>query len=58
MSEHSEIDVTKTTKLGFGGLAGYLFTLKKVLIFIETDYMLMQGGYNNWLVLAGLNYNL
>jgi len=57
VSEHSEIDQTKTTKLGFGGLAGYLFTLKKVSIFIETDYMLMQGGYNNLLVMLGLNYH-
>jgi hypothetical protein len=58
VSEHSEIDVVKTTKIGFGGLAGYLFTLKKVSIFIEADYTLMQGGYNNLLVFAGLNYNL
>jgi hypothetical protein len=57
LSEHSEIDQTKTTKLGFGGLAGYIFALKKVSIFIETDYMLMQGGYNNLLVMLGLNYS-
>ena len=56
VSEHSEINQTKTTKLGFGGLAGYLFTLKKISIFIETDYLLMQGGYNNFFVMLGLNY--
>lgn len=58
VSEHSEIDKTKTTKVGFAGLAGYLFTLKSLSLFIEADYMLMQGGYNNLLVFAGLNYNL
>ena len=58
LSEHSEIDKTKTTKIGFGGLAGYLFILKKVSIFIETDYMFMQDGYNNLLVFAGVNYQL
>jgi len=58
ISEHSEIDETKTTKLGFGGLAGYLFTLKSLSLFIEVDYMLMHGGYNNLLVFAGLNYYL
>jgi hypothetical protein len=57
-SEYSEIDKTKTTKLGFGGLAGYLFSLKSFSIFIEVDYMLMNGGYNNLLVFAGLNYFL
>lgn len=57
VSEYSEIEVTNTTKLGFGGLAGYLFTLKKVSIFIEADYMLMQGGYNNLLGIVGLNYS-
>jgi hypothetical protein len=57
-SEYSEIEKTKTTKVGFGGLAGYLFSLKQLSIFIEADYMLMQGGYNNLLVFAGLNYNL
>jgi hypothetical protein len=58
ISEHSEIDKRKTTKVGFGGLAGYLFALKKVSIFIETDYMFMQGGYNNLLVFTGINYHL
>jgi hypothetical protein len=58
VSEYSEIDKIKTTKLGFGGLAGYLFTLKRVSLFLEVDYMLMNGGYNNLLVFAGLNYIL
>jgi hypothetical protein len=58
VSEHSEIDKKKTTKLGFGGLVGYLFTLKRVSLFLEVDYMLMNGGYNNLLVFAGLNYIL
>ena len=58
ISEHSEIDKKKTTKIGFAGLAGYLLNLKKVSIFLEADYMLMQGGYNNLLVFAGINLNL
>jgi hypothetical protein len=58
VSEHSEIDTKNTTKLGFGGLAGYLFTLKRVSLFLEVDYILMNGGYNNLLVFAGFNYIL
>jgi hypothetical protein len=58
VSEHSEISIDKTTKLGFGGLAGYLFTLKRVSLFLEVDYMLMNGGYNNLHVFAGVNYIL
>ena len=58
VSEHSEIEKEKTTKLGFGGLAGYLFTLKRVSLFIEADYMFMHDSYNNLLVFVGLNYIL
>ena len=58
ISEFSEIDETKTTKIGFGGLIGYKFALKRVSIFIETDYMFMQGGYNNFFGMLGLNYSL
>jgi hypothetical protein len=58
LSDFSEINTTKTTKIGFSGLAGYLFTLKKVSLFLEADYMLMQGGYNNLFVFAGINLNL
>ena len=57
-SEYSEIETKKTTKLGFGGLVGYLFTLKRVSLFIEADYMIMDDGYNNLFVFAGLNYIL
>jgi len=56
ISEHSEISQTKTTKVGFGGLVGYLYNMKKVSIFLESDYLFMQGGYNNLLVMLGLNY--
>lgn len=58
VSEFSKIDTKSTTKLGFGGLAGYLFKLKRVSIFIETDYMLMNDGFNNLLVFVGLHYIL
>jgi hypothetical protein len=58
ISEHSEITHLKTTKVGFGGLAGYLFVLKSVSIFLETDYIYMQDRYNNFSVNAGFNYHL
>jgi hypothetical protein len=58
VSEYSETEKINSTKLGFGGLAGYLFTLKRVSLFIEADYMFMHDGYSNLLVFAGLNYIL
>lgn len=58
LSLQSEIERSKTTKLGFGGLAGYLFTLKRISLFLEVDYMFMHGNHNNLLVFAGLNYFL
>ena len=58
ISEHSEITQIKTTKVGFGGLAGYLYALKSIAIFIEADYIFMQDSFNNLSVLAGFNYYL
>jgi len=47
-----------TTKVGYGALMGYLFTLKKFSIFIEANYMLVPGGYNNLQGLLGIDFNL
>ncbi len=58
INEYSEIEKNNTTKLGFGVLSGYLFTLKRVSIFIEADYIFMHDGYNNLHAFAGLNYIL
>jgi len=58
INEYSEIEKNKTTKLGFSALSGYLFTLKKVSIFVEADYIFMHDGFNNLQFFAGLNYIL
>ena len=47
-----------TTKIGFSGLAGYLFMLKNLSIFVEADYMFTAGGFNNLSVFTGVNFNL
>jgi hypothetical protein len=58
VSELSEVESKNTTKLGFGALAGYLFKLKRVSIFVEANYMYMHDGHNNLQGLIGLNYIL
>lgn len=57
-SQNTQITSANTTKLGLTGLAGYLFMLQNIAIFIETDYMFTTGGYNILLLTAGLNFNL
>ena len=57
-SQDVEIRETNTTKVGFAALAGYLYPLKSISIFVESDYTLVPGGYNNFIVHTGLNINL
>lgn len=57
-SKYSEIDQIKTTKIGFSGLAGYLFILKPLSIFLEADYVFMQNNLNNLSVYTGINFNI
>jgi hypothetical protein len=57
-SENTEIQEDNTTKVGFSGLAGYLYPLKSISIFVESDYTLVPGGYNNFVVYTGININL
>jgi len=56
--QNTKIVNKNTAKVGFGGLVGYLFVLKKLSVFIEIDYMLTAGGFNNLSVITGLNINL
>ncbi len=57
-SQNTEIREDNTTKVGFAALAGYLYPLKSISIFIESDYTLVPGGYNNFLVYTGIYLNL
>jgi hypothetical protein len=57
-AQNTRINTNNTTKLGFSGLAGYLFMLKTLSIFIETGYMVTVGGNNNLTLLTGLNLTL
>ena len=52
------IEKDNTTKIGYGALLGYLYTLKKFSLFIEANYMLVPGGYNNLQGLLGIDFNL
>ena len=56
--QNTRIVNNNTTKVGFTGLAGYLFVLKKLSLFIEVDYMLTAGGFNNLTAITGLNIKL
>lgn len=56
--QNTRIVNKNTAKVGFGGLVGYLFVLKKLSIFIEIDYMLTAGGFNCLTAVTGLNINL
>jgi hypothetical protein len=57
-SQNTEIMEDNTTKVGFAGLVGYLYPLKSISIFIESDYNLVPGGYNNFIVYTGIFMNL
>ncbi len=56
--ENTYILNESTNRIGFTGLAGYLFLLKKISIFVEIDYMLTTGGLNNLTATTGVNINL
>ena len=56
--ENTKIENTSTNQVGFSGLAGYLFMLKKLSIFIEVNYMLTVSGFNTLSGFAGVNINL
>lgn len=58
LSQSTIIVNNSTTKMGFTGIAGYLFMLRNLSIFIEADYMLTVGGYNNPSLHTGINFNL
>ena len=58
VSKYSEVNQIKTTKIGFGGLVGYLFILKPLSIFLEADYAFMQNNLNNLSVFTGINFNI
>jgi hypothetical protein len=52
------IESNNITKLGFGVLGGYLYQFKKLSAFIEADFIFSPGGFNNLMLLAGLNIHL
>jgi opacity protein-like surface antigen len=56
--QNTQISTYNTEKLGFTVLAGYLFILKTISIFIEADYMFTAGGYNHLRVDTGVYFNL
>ena len=58
LSQSTRVVKNNTTKIGFTGLAGYLFKLRKLSIFIETAYMFTAGGFNNPCFLSGVNFDL
>lgn len=58
LTQGSQIVNNNTTKIGFTGLAGYLFKLRKLSIFIEASYMFTAGGFNNPGFLCGVNFDL
>ncbi len=57
-NQNRKIRENNTTKVGFAGLAGYLYPLKFISIFVESDYTLIPGGYNNFIVYTGINLSL
>jgi hypothetical protein len=58
LSQGNSIVNSTTTKIGFTGLAGYLFKLRKFSIFIEAAYMFTAGGFNNPSFLTGVDFDL
>ena len=58
LSQGTQLINSNTTKLGFSVLAGYLFKLRKLSIFVEADYMFTVGGFNNPRFLTGVDFDL
>jgi len=58
LSRSTRVVNNNTTKIGFTGLTGYLFKLKKFSIFIEAAYMFTAGGFNTPCFLSGVNFYL
>lgn len=58
LADSYTIQKNNTTKVGYAALMGYLFALKSFSIFVEADYMIVPGGYNNLLGSVGVDFNL
>ena len=52
-----ETRTINTSKIGFSGLAGFQYPIKKITLFIETEYMFAQGNLSQFLGMIGGSYN-
>jgi hypothetical protein len=58
LDQNTFVESHTTTKLGLAVLTGYKLAFKKMNIFIEANYMLVPGGFNNPSFLIGTSLNL